>query len=89
MIRKTEEKEVRLTDQDFLDKISTLIRERRLELGLSQYDMSSLVFGHRKKHSYFSELETGKRQGMTLTTFFKIMTVLRIKIHLTPEQHIN
>lgn len=67
-------------EDELMQKIIDFIKEKRIASGLSQSDLSLKVFGNRKQRSYISELEGGKRPGMTVILLGKILKELKSDI---------
>ena len=68
-----------------MQEIAILIRQRRLELGLSQKDLSELAFGTSNNKAWVSNIETGVRANLTAKMLFKVLSTLRIKIEYSKE----
>ncbi len=58
------------------EQFAKFLKEKRQALGMSQPDLAEKVFGDRKKKTYISEIESGKRKGITLNTVEKILLEL-------------
>lgn len=58
-----------------MEKFAKFVTEKRTALGLSQADLSVLVFGN-KKNKYISDIETGFRKNITLLMMEKILKPL-------------
>ena len=70
---------------NMMQEIAVLIRQRRLELGLSQKDLSELAFGTSNNKAWVSNIETGVRTNLTAKMLFKVLSTLGIKIQYTNE----
>jgi transcriptional regulator with XRE-family HTH domain len=61
-------------------RIALFIKEKRLVLGMTQGDLADKVFGDPKQKSYISQIESGKREGLTISVLAKIMKELNSDI---------
>lgn len=68
-----------------MQDIAVLIRQRRLELGLSQKDLSELAFGTSNNKAWVSNIETGVRTNLTAKMLFKVLYTLGVKIQYLNE----
>lgn len=68
-----------------LQDLVLLIRQRRIELGLSQRDLSILAFGTPNNKAWVSNIENGVRTNLTVKMLFKVLYTLKINIHYQNE----
>lgn len=67
-------------EEELMEEISSLIRSRRQELGISQDQLENIAFGINSKSKWTYRIENGHRKGMTIKTLSKVFKVLKIEI---------
>ncbi len=63
------------------ESISSILRERRNELGLTMEELALLVWGNPKKRSEISRYEKGTIVP-TITTLDKLLEALRLRVEI-------
>jgi transcriptional regulator with XRE-family HTH domain len=64
----------------FLNKFAKFLCEKRRAMGLSQQQLAEITFGDKKYDGYISDIETGKRTGLTAKTIDKLLKALESDI---------
>jgi len=63
-----------------IEKFAKFVLEKRTALGKSQEQLAEEVYGNKNRKSYISEIETGKRKGITINIMGRILKALNSEI---------
>ena len=67
-------------NKEMMRKIALFVKEKRLVLGMTQGDLAEKVFGDPKQKGYISQVESEKREGLTIKVLAKILKELNSDI---------
>lgn len=66
-------------------KFATFIKEKRKAMGYSQEELAVKLFDDKNRKSFISEIETGKRKGLTIETMSYFLDALESDIDFTED----
>lgn len=67
----------------FLNKFSKFVVNKRRAMGLSQAQLAEIAFGDKKYSSYVSDIENGRREGLTAKTIDTLLKSLESDVEFT------
>jgi transcriptional regulator with XRE-family HTH domain len=63
-----------------MHKIAVFVKEKRLVLGMTQSDLAEKIFGDPRHKGYVSQIESEKKEGLTISVLAKILKALNSDI---------
>lgn len=63
-----------------MEQFSKFIKDKRTALGWSASDLAEKAFNDRKRKTHISDIETGRKKGITIDTMGAILKAFNTKI---------
>lgn len=70
----------KLMEDTLMTKFAAFVKEKREALGITQTELAYRVFGSKDRRIYISQIESGKRKGITILFMEKILKELNSDI---------
>jgi len=69
-----------MTKALFLDRLSEITRQKRLEKGYSQRELASMIRSKGIDNNYICQIENRRKQGMSIDVLLMLMDALDIEL---------